>query len=102
MKLKPGVSITGIKPELSFGLMVVKSVFEQAGYAEFVITSVCDGHHSTTSLHYAGCAADVRTRDMTLFEVETVVDMINLALPDDFDVINEGNHIHIEWQPRRK
>ncbi len=56
--------------------------------------------HSATSLHYAGAAVDLRTKDMGGAEAKRAHKMLQEALPEDFDVILEGNHIHMEWQPR--
>jgi hypothetical protein len=101
MKLKPGVSLTGIRPELLPGLTVAALVYYRAGH-DMVITSVVDGGHSLTSLHYAGAAADLRTRDLPAAVAQQIRDEIAEALGTDFDVILEGTHIHLEWQPRRR
>ena len=100
MKIKQGVCITGIRPEMVVGLMVVNSIFTELGY-ELVITCGLDGKHSLTSLHYAGAAVDIRTRDMTTSDIGEAMRMISAALPNDFDIIYEGNHFHLEWQPRK-
>lgn len=102
MKLKEGVKLTGIRPELLVGLMAAQAVYEGLGY-DLVVTSVTDSKHSVTSLHYAGAAADLRTRHMTVNVAKQARDQIAAALPGDFDVILEqgvGSHIHIEWQAR--
>ena len=101
MKLKSNsVNIAGIRPELLFAVMVADKVYSEHG-VECVITSVTDSKHGTTSLHYAGCAVDLRT---SVFKSEdyakAVSDEIRQRLNIDYDVIFEGDHIHIEWQPR--
>jgi len=101
MKLKPGVDMTGIKPELILGLVVADFVYSTFD-VEMVVTSLLDGRHSLTSLHYAGCAADLRTRNIPEGLRKQVRDDIAAALPNDFDVVLESNHIHMEWQPRRR
>ena len=101
VRLKKGVSVTGIRSEVIFGLMVSNSVYEKNG-AECVITSVVDGTHSKTSLHYAGCAADLRTRNIPQHLQIKVRDEIKEALGVDYDVVLEKDHIHFEWQPRRR
>lgn len=104
MKCKDGVNITGIRTELLFGLMVCETVCQEVG-VELFITSLNDSRHSLTSLHYAGAAWDMRTTTfnvMTETQAQQVVDRLKIALPDDYDVVLESNHIHVEWQPRRR
>lgn len=98
MRIKDdSIRITGVRPELMLGMIIADQVYFGHG-REFVITSLLDGKHSETSLHYTGCAFDCRIYD----------DMDNLALVKEikarlnkhFDVVLEGNHIHVEFQPR--
>ena len=99
MQLKPGVNIIGIRPEMQLGVMAAWSVYLAHG-RKLVITSALDSEHSATSLHYTGCAVDLRIRDIDPTTLRLIVRDIKTALPDDFDVILEHNHIHIEFQPR--
>ena len=98
MFLKKGVNIQGMSTELLFGLNVADAVYKELGY-ELTVTSVLDGRHSLTSLHYAGNAADLRTRGIS--NPQAIVDMLKARLGVNFDVLLESNHIHIEYQPRR-
>ena len=100
MKFKKGISILGVRPELLFGLMVVESTFQKLN-ADLVITSVCDSKHSVTSLHYAGCAADIRIRHLSPEKIQVITNALNENLTEDFDVVLEKDHIHIEYQPRK-
>ena len=101
MRSKNGVCITGIRPEILFGLMAAQNVYGNLGY-DLIVTSVVDGKHSPTSLHYSGCAVDLRTRHMAVDDIKQARDQIAAALPNDFDVVLEPTHIHLEWQPRYK
>lgn len=98
MKIKEGVKVTGLRPELLLALMVAKDVWQAEGQ-ELVITSVIDGKHSATSLHYAGQAADLRI--WGLADPAKTAALLNESLGEDYDVLAEGDHIHVEWQPRR-
>ena len=103
MKLKKGkngVSLLGVRPELIIGLMVADTVCREIG-VDLTITSICDGVHSATSLHYTGAAADIRTRDMTESQIPRLMTALVAALTNDFDVVLESNHIHLEYQPRK-
>jgi D-alanyl-D-alanine dipeptidase len=99
MKLKPGVKVTGLRPEMVLGCLAVQKVCDELG-VPFVVTSAVEGKHSSTSLHYAGCAIDIRTNNMKGQQAKAR-DMIDDALGIDFDCLDEGNHLHLEFQPRR-
>jgi len=65
---------------------------------EITITSAKDGKHKINSKHYTGDAIDIRTRDMKYPSACTI--RIKIEIGDDYDVINEGDHIHIEYDPK--
>lgn len=101
MILKEGVNVHGISTELLLGLTVAATVYDQYG-EELVVTSLNDSRHSRTSLHYSGNAADLRTN---YFDRETqlkVVAEIKRRLGPDYDVVLEKDHIHLEYQPKRR
>jgi len=98
MRLKKGVKINGIRSELVLALNIINSIYE-AYNSELVITSVVEGKHMPKSLHYVGFAVDLRppenddVRDLVFEEIKD-------SLKEDFDVLEEGNHFHIEYQPK--
>lgn len=100
MKLKTGVKAQGLRPEMLLGIMAAQEVYRAHGFP-VVITSLLDGTHSATSLHYSGCAVDLRTRHVPKSEQQQIRDEIKEALGEDYDVILESTHIHMEYQPRR-
>ena len=98
--LKAGVRITGIRTEILLAAVAAERVYEEAGH-DFTITACVDGKHMAGSLHYAGQAIDVRTRDIALADVQKLLARIKMCLGDDFDVLLEVDHIHIEFQPKQ-
>lgn len=64
-----------------------------------VVTSVLDGRHKAGSKHYEGNAFDLRTWIYTEGEVSVFVGELQRALGVDYDVINEVDHIHVEFDP---
>lgn len=99
LKLKPGVRIIGLRPEIMLAVQVAASVYDKFGY-DCVITSGTDGSHSRGSLHYAGQAVDLRTWIVNVEHRRPIRDEIAAALGGDFDVVLESNHIHVEYQPK--
>ena len=73
MLIKAGVDISRLRPEIRKKLTVL----------------------SPGSLHYANLAIDIRRPK----GYALIRDQIKEHLGDDFDVISEKDHIHIEYDP---
>ncbi len=100
IKLKPGVSLKGLKTEMHVGLGIVNSVYQEMGY-HTIVTSCNDGKHSRGSLHYVGLAIDFRTRHMKdQAEKDKLTDQAAEALGQEFDAVLESDHLHVEYQPK--
>ena len=99
MKLKDSARIAGLRPETLLGMFAAHVVHQRHGW-EMVITSCTDGQHSAGSLHYLGLAFDLRTRDRSELEIQTLVSEIKDALGSEWDVVRETLHIHCEFQPK--
>ena len=98
MRLKPGVRIHGIRPEMLVALQVAAGVFAERGLA-CIVTSATEGRHGRNSLHYVGCAVDLRSRHVPPEDVDPIAARLRFALGADFDVVVEPTHFHIEFQP---
>ena len=113
MKFKDGVELFydywddggipwGVKPETIRGMHIVANIYKSLG-KELTVTSVCDGEHKNGSKHYQGLAFDCRTwRDstgvqMTPKEKEVLAKYCRDALGDDWDVVIEKTHMHVEY-----
>lgn len=78
--------------EAADGLRHTQAVFAKHGEDVFV-TSVRDGTHGPESLHPQGDAWDMRpSKTVTLEELRGV-------LGNGYDVVDEGNHWHVEYDP---
>ena len=69
------------------------------------ITSANDGQHMQGSLHYKNRAYDIRTKNIVgIIEfplaARSWAERIQVALGDDYDVVLEKDHIHVEFQPK--
>ena len=102
MELKSDtVSFQSLAPQLVLALVVANEVYNEYG-VELVITSANDSGHGPSSLHYAGAAVDLRTRTLKEEDRQEVRDKIQEKLNIDFDVVLESDHIHLEYQPKRR
>jgi len=94
--LKPGVNIAGLRPEIVVALIAAESVFGDRGV---VVTSAKDGKHRDHSRHYLGQAIDIRTRHLTDKQKKEFAELLQVRLGDDFDVVLESSHMHLEFDP---
>lgn len=97
MLLKLGVSIEKLGRNIRRALPHLEDAFERLTHEEPVITSTFEGNHSAGSLHYANNAIDVRLPRIRAGEI---VDSLKNSLGGNFDVILEGDHIHVEFDPK--
>jgi hypothetical protein len=65
----------------------------------FVVTSAHDGTHSPGSLHDDGLAVDLRVWAFSDDERKAVAYEIQKRLGARWDVVDEGTHIHVEYDP---
>lgn len=79
-------------PEAAEALRKTAKLYYQRGEDLFV-TSIRDSTHSAGSYHTTGRAWDQRSGKVSLVEHAK-------ALGPDFDVIDESNHRHIEYDPK--
>lgn len=97
IRFKPGVKIQGIQPEIVATFPIVESAFSPK---TAVITSAKDGRHRRGSLHYSGNAIDLRTRHLVAGEATKIILLLRQWLTDEYDVLLEKDHIHLEFQPK--
>lgn len=100
MRLKPGVRLLGLQPQMLVALMVAEGIYTKHS-TELVVTSGVEASHSRASKHYAGCAVDIRSRTLVGASAAEVASEISEALGDDYDVVVEKDHLHIEWEPKK-
>ena len=105
MKFKQGVSIEGVKKATIEAMFKVANWYSKEGLP-FVVTSVTDGKHKTKSKHYTGEAFDVRTWttrsggvQLTQGRKREIAYELGKLLGDNFDIVVEKTHIHIEYDP---
>ncbi len=82
-------------------LIAADRVFACATW-ELTVTSVTDGKHGTNSLHPKGQAVDLRTARAGIDQTEAtrLAHKLRAVLNDQFDVVVEEDHIHLEFDPK--
>lgn len=111
VKLKQGVTLQGVQPEILVALQVADGVFAKyrqdavgvlgGAPADCIITSCRDGNHKRGSKHNTGHAIDLRTRHLRGNGTDAIiVTDLATALGAEFDVVLESNHIHVEYDPK--
>lgn len=99
--IKPGVDLSDLSQEMFQGMGIVASVYFSMGY-NCTVTSGRDGTHMPTSKHYdrPGNALDFRTRDVIAKDRQQLANAVKAAIGKSFDVVLEGDHLHVEYDPK--
>lgn len=101
MRFKKSVRVRGASTEILLAVMAADVVWRNHGQ-RLVVTSLTDGDHSEGSRHHCGDGVDLRTRYFAdQEEIERVAQELRESLTDDYDVVVEATHIHVEYDPRR-
>jgi hypothetical protein len=108
MRLKEGVQIGVLTPQLVLAAIIVESVY-QRGSLDPVITSCNDGEHhgqpvkgDSKDPHYMGKAFDIRLWEIHPENRQGVLDSLREALGDNYVVLWENvgepnEHYHVQW-----
>lgn len=96
--VKDGV-VLALAPEMSRALPLIVSAHRDIGIRDPIITSGSEGEHQPGSLHYVGKAIDLRTRDLNSYQIVQLIGSLRAWLGEDYDVLDEGDHIHVEYDP---
>ena len=96
--VKDGV-VLALAPEMARAWWRIVQAHRDVGLRDPIVTSGTEGDHMAGSLHYVGKAIDLRSRDLTSMQVVQLLGSLRAWLGEDFDVIDEVNHIHVEYDP---
>ena len=95
-----GAKVNGLRPEMVLAYIIACFVYAEYD-ADCTLTEGTGGKHGIGSLHYVGLAMDLRIWSFKTPEIlAEVVDKLKSRLGDQYDVVLEGSHIHIEFQPK--
>jgi RHS repeat-associated protein len=102
MATEYGTTDKGLTNEMRSIENIVDLAHKQASGTnqDAAITFTTNGRHSAKSLHYKGNAVDIRTRHLSETQRADFSRRLRQALGSKYDVINEGDHIHCEYDPK--
>jgi hypothetical protein len=96
MLIKAGVDISRLNREIRRALHKIQVVLNEF-VKELIITSTYEGTHGEGSLHYRNDAIDIRIDHPNVREIK---EGIKEKLGKNYDVVYEGDHIHVEYDPK--
>ena len=100
LKFKDGVTVYGLQPEALYAIDRCVEIYERHGIDCVITSSRYGDRHSSGSLHYAGLAFDIRTRNLTDSQIPDILADMKSDLGNHYDCIFEVNHYHVEYQPK--
>ena len=96
LRLGERVTLQGVRSELLLALMIVSDLCSVHNMI-LRVSAICNGRHMRNSLHYTGAAVDLVVDIGSVREA--FMTELRYRLGPAYDAIDEGTHIHIEYQP---
>ncbi len=102
IRFKPEVRI-GIFTERLGDVLYHATLWSLAARLDVEVNSVNDGPgvHQATSLHYFNLAIDLDTVGDKEVDTLALAEWLRRWLHPQYDVVFEGDHVHVEWDARR-
>jgi outer membrane receptor for ferric coprogen and ferric-rhodotorulic acid len=86
--------------EIEHAMQVADALSKAIAGKEIIITAGFDGKHMAGSKHYSGNAFDMRKWHYTNDELSTLFVNLCQNLGEDYDVVMEATHVHVEYDPK--
>jgi hypothetical protein len=99
MNFKEGVDHSDMSVHLTKHYDLIDRIHHEHAGRDGYVASAREGEHMKGSKHYTGEAIDLRTRDLDKETRKSIVEDLRHELGNDYDVILESNHIHVEYDP---
>ena len=94
------VNISNLCAEIASRLPRLDEFTKKLCHTQLVITSGNDGEHQADSMHYRDRAIDIRSWYVLPWKRNEYMNGLCEIFPyDKFDVIDESDHYHIEYDP---
>lgn len=95
---KTDAKVKGMQPEILLAIIITNELLSKMFKRDLTLTSVTDSH-KPPSLHPKGQAFDMRTWGMSGIEKVKFGKELSFLLGDEYDIVVEGSHIHVEFDP---
>ena len=101
LKAKSTVNLKECGFEIGYAARIIEVIYKSYG-VECILTSGDDSKHSSNSLHYKGNAIDIRTKNIPANSLLLLIvgDIKRELEILGFDVVFEGDHLHVEYDPK--
>ena len=93
--LKKGVSMVGLQLVMRPVIKEAGKIWGGQGKKTLRITSTLEGSHGISSFHPFGLAVDLELPPRP----EMACHELRVALGSNYDVVLEGDHVHVEYDP---
>lgn len=93
--------VKGMQPEILLAIIITEQLMRRMYERDLTLTSITDGHKDKPkSLHNSGYAFDMRTWSMNEVEETKFAKELSQLLGEEYDVVVEESHIHVEFDPK--
>ena len=102
LRFKPEVRVVFFTEQL-LAIFQACTLWSFRARVDVEINSVDDGAdvHKVGTLHGRSLAADLDTVGDKQTDTLQLAEYLRVVLPPQYDVIYEGDHVHVEWDARR-
>lgn len=101
VRFKPEVRIAYFHPRLA-EILEYASVWSLRAGIDVEVNSINDSQHGATTLHVYDLAVDLDTAGDKPADLSKLYAWMARYLPAGYDVLNEGDHVHVEIDAGRK
>lgn len=101
IKFKPEVRIRSFNMKLA-EILLHAGIWSTWNRIDVEVNSVDDSDHGAATLHGWSLAADLDTEADRPSDLESLYQYLRRFMPEGFDVIHEKDHVHVEWDVKRK
>lgn len=101
LRFNPSVHVNYFHRRLS-DVFEYASIWSLRAREDVYVTSIDDKVHSAGSLHGDSLAIDLSVAGNAMPQLERLHRFLARYLPPEYDVLLERDHVHVEWDTKRR
>lgn len=101
LKFNAGVHVNYFTPRLG-NILEYASIWSLRAGEDVYVTSIDDRKHGVGTLHGDSLAADLSVAGNVMEKLARMHRFLSRYLPGEYDVLLERDHIHVEWDTKRR